>query len=212
MSEFGSDIVYGPDGEVLYNPSNPGGINRTGKRMYNIADFVTQFDVLPEGLTPNQPPALPERGSPPPPPPTPAPPTAPPTTGGGQPPPPTPASPGTAYLDSINKRYMTDFNNYLAGGRDEASWISSPLYQSYESEIIGGIDRLGLEDYDRATKDFAFHSNRAGQTGNPYAASSARIANALQNKLNFFNATITPEYFMAEGGLVNYNKGIKSLT
>ena len=210
MTEFGSDIVYDQDGNVIYDPNNPRGINQPGKGMYNIEDFVTQFDVLPEGLTPSQVPALPESiGQPPT-----APPTAPPTTGGGQPPPPPPppAPPGTAYLDAINKRYMTDYNSYLAGGRDEASWISSPLFQSYESEIIGGIDRLGLEDYDRATKDFAFHSNRAGQTGNPYAASSARIANALQNKLNVFNATITPEYFMAEGGFVNYNKGIKSLT
>ena len=211
MNEFGDDIIYGPDGGVLYDPSNLGGANRTGKGMYNIADFVTQFDVLPEGLTPTQAPALPESGGQPPPSP---PPTIggvqpPPTTGGGQPPPP---PPGTSYLDAINARYMTDFNNYLAGGRDEASWISSPLFQNYENEIIGGIDRLGLEDYDRAQKDFLFHSNRATQTNSPYAVSSARIANALQNKLNVFNAAVTPKFFMAEGGLVNYNKGIKSLT
>ena len=81
MSEFGSDIVYDQDGNVIYDPSNPGGINRTGKGMYNIEDFVTQFDVLPEGLTPTQVPALPESiGQPPPP--SPPPPPAPNPPGG----------------------------------------------------------------------------------------------------------------------------------
>tara|TARA_R110002012_G_scaffold1669_1_gene8112 strand:- start:6501 stop:7172 length:672 start_codon:yes stop_codon:yes gene_type:complete len=222
MTEFGSDIVYGPDGEILYDPSNPGSGNFGRKPIYDVQNFAGRFDApsdnpfasrfdVVDGVPPTTGGTVNTGG------------TggtggtvntggtgAPPTTGGGD-----QSTAAINLLDSINKNYMTDYNSYLRENpnNSELSWINSPVFQNYENQIISGIGSLGYgqSDYNRIKSDYDFHSTRAIDPNSPYAGSSARIANALQNKLNVFNAGNYDIFNMADGGLVSYNRGIKSL-
>ena len=229
MSEydiFGAGGINPPKG-YTFNPTTGNFVkdpNYRGPGDYDLATFSTRFDS-PSGSRFDAPSGNPFTtrfdivdGAPPP--------TtgdtggAPPATGGGGAPPATggggdQSATGINLLDSINKNYMADYNSYLRENpnNSELSWINSPAFQNYENQIISGIGSLGYgkSDYDRIKSDLDFHSTRAIDSNSPYAGSSARIANALQNKLNIFNAGNYDFLNMADGGLVSYNRGIKSL-
>ena len=207
-----------PDGTPL---GSSGPRPKTGAGMYNLADFVTEYDVfgsenpfvapdvpvntapdVPFGTAPDVPfgtaPDVPVDTAP----------SVPVDTAPNVP------SSGVNFLDALNQQYTTDYNNYLSTGQNETSWVNSPIFQDFENKVISGIDNLyDLNDYDRVQSDFNFHSARS-IADSPYAGSSSRIASALQNKLNFFNAIRNKDFgsgAFSKGGMVSYNNGIKSL-
>ena len=223
-----------PDGTPL---GSSGPRPKTGAGMYNLANFVTEYDVfgsenpfvapdvpvntapdvpvntapdVPFGTAPDVPfgtaPDVPFG-------------TAPDVPFGTAPDVPVDTAPnvpssGVNFLDTLNQQYATDYNNYLSTGQNETSWVNSPKFQDFENKVISGIDNLyDLNDYDRVQSDFNFHSARS-IADSPYAGSSSRIAGALQNKLNFFNAIRNKDFgsgAFSKGGMVSYNNGIKSL-
>ena len=207
-----------PDGTPL---GSSGPRPKTGAGMYNLANFVTEYDVfgsenpfvapdVPVNTAPDVPvntaPDVPFG-------------TAPDVPFGTAPDVPVDTAPnvpssGVNFLDTLNQQYATDYNNYLSTGQNETSWVNSPKFQDFENKVISGIDNLyDLNDYDRVQSDFNFHSARS-IADSPYAGSSSRIAGALQNKLNFFNAIRNKDFgsgAFSKGGMVSYNNGIKSL-
>ena len=215
-----------PDGTPL---GSSGPRPKTGAGMYNLANFVTEYDVfgsenpfvapdvpvntapdVPFGTAPDVPvgtaPDVPVN-------------TAPDVPVGTAPDVPVDTAPnvpssGVDFLDTLNRQYTTDYNNYLSTGENETSWVNSPIFQDFENKVISGIDNLyDLNDYDRVQSDFNFHSARS-IADSPYAKSSSRIASALQNKLNFLNSLKNNDFgsgAFSKGGMVSYNNGIKSL-
>ena len=199
-----------PDGTPL---GSLGPRPKTGAGMYNLADFVTEYDVfgsenpfVAPDVPVNTAPDVPFG-------------TAPDVPFGTAPDVPVDTAPnvpssGVNFLDTLNQQYATDYNNYLSTGQNETSWVNSPKFQDFENKVISGIDNLyDLNDYDRVQSDFNFHSARS-IADSPYAGSSSRIAGALQNKLNFFNAIRNKDFgsgAFSKGGMVSYNNGIKSL-
>tara|TARA_R110000782_G_scaffold99497_3_gene185205 strand:+ start:220 stop:870 length:651 start_codon:yes stop_codon:yes gene_type:complete len=199
-----------PDGTPL---GSSGPRPKTGAGMYNLANFVTEYDVfgsenpfVAPDVPVNTAPDVPFG-------------TAPDVPFGTAPDVPVDTAPnvpssGVNFLDTLNQQYATDYNNYLSTGQNETSWVNSPKFQDFENKVISGIDNLyDLNDYDRVQSDFNFHSARS-IADSPYAGSSSRIAGALQNKLNFFNAIRNKDFgsgAFSKGGMVSYNNGIKSL-
>ena len=199
-----------PDGTPL---GSLGPRPKTGAGMYNLANFVTEYDVfgsenpfVAPDVPVNTAPDVPFG-------------TAPDVPFGTAPDVPVDTAPnvpssGVNFLDTLNQQYATDYNNYLSTGQNETSWVNSPKFQDFENKVISGIDNLyDLNDYDRVQSDFNFHSARS-IADSPYAGSSSRIAGALQNKLNFFNAIRNKDFgsgAFSKGGMVSYNNGIKSL-
>ena len=183
-----------PDGTPL---GSSGPRPKTGAGMYNLANFVTEYDVF-GSENPFVAPDVPVNTAP----------DVPVDTAPNVP------SSGVNFLDTLNQQYATDYNNYLSTGQNETSWVNSPKFQDFENKVISGIDNLyDLNDYDRVQSDFNFHSARS-IADSPYAGSSSRIAGALQNKLNFFNAIRNKDFgsgAFSKGGMVSYNNGIKSL-
>ena len=199
-----------PDGTPL---GSSGPRPKTGAGMYNLANFVTEYDVfgsenpfVAPDVPVNTAPDVPFG-------------TAPDVPVGTAPDVPVDTAPnvpssGVDFLDTLNRQYTTDYNNYLSTGENETSWVNSPIFQDFENKVISGIDNLyDLNDYDRVQSDFNFHSARS-IADSPYAKSSSRIASALQNKLNFLNSLKNNDFgsgAFSKGGMVSYNNGIKSL-